>query len=504
MTIQDFFAAIRQRWRIIVATLLLVLSVTALITWQTPKVYGSSTRVYLLASQESSTGNLYNMPAAEKETLVQVASSPVVVDGVREQLGYDDSVPISISASVAGDTTLLDGSATSDTPQRAADIATAVPQVLASVARNFAPSLAQSGQAVEAQVISPASTSSLPVEPDLVTNLLMAVLAGLLLGVIFALIRHNLDTRVRAGRDLAGLSERPVLAAIPVSSSGSGHDIYVESDPFGVQAEAVRTLRTNMLFVDVTTGGHSFMITSSLPGEGKTTTAVNLGLAMADSGLKVLLIDADLRHPSVAGALGLEGSVGLTTILLGAAEPDDVIQKWAGTNLHVLASGDIPPNPSELLGSKAMRSFFDRVSQDFDFVLVDTPPVLPVADPLVVSKLVGGTIMAVAAGSTRKRHLAEALRILGTADVEIGGFVLTKTPAQPNSYYSYYYGSKQNDEPHKPRSNRRRSESRTRRKRDRQAKKRLPNAQEAAQRRAARDATRESSTGLEHATRRRD
>jgi capsular exopolysaccharide synthesis family protein len=271
----------------------------------------------------------------------------------------------------------------------------------------------------------------------------------------------------------------------------------MEADPFGPQAEAARQLRTNVHFVDVTAGKHSFMITSSLPGEGKTTTAVNLGLAMADSGLKVLLIDADLRHPNVARSLGLESAVGLTTLLVGAAEPEDVFQQWAGTSLYVLAAGEVPPNPSELLGSRAMKELFDELTEQFDFILVDAPPVLPVADPLVISQLTGGTVMVVAAGETRRRHLAEALRVLGTASVEVGGFVLTKAQATPKSY-RYYYGTNRDNAEPTSRKGERSRQDRTRRRRTAAASQRAPKAREAAELRVQRESRRDRSAKLEH------
>lgn len=513
MTIQDFLIALRQRWRIILTTLAIVLVVTTVVTMQAPRVYESGTRVYLMATSDANSGNLYNMPASEKQTLVEVANSPVVLDAVREQLDLAPGTPIQVSASTSGDTNLMDVSARSNDPELAQQIATAVPQELAAVARNFAPSLAQSGQNVEAQVIAPARAPGSPVSPDTTTNLMLGALAGLLLGIAFALARHSLDTRVRTPRDLASLSDRPVLSSIPeTSSEKAGHRIYLESDPFGPQAEAVRQLRTNMLFVDATTGGHSFMITSSVPGEGKTTTAVNLALALADSGLRVLLIDADLRHPTVAKTLGLEGSVGLTTILVGAAEPEDVIQQWAGTSLHILAAGEVPPNPSELLGSGAMKELFARLGEDFDFILVDTPPVLPVADALVVSRLTSGTMVIVGATSTRKRHVAEALRILGTAEVDVGGFVLTKTEQTSGGYY--YYGGSTGPEPDTRTGRRRsrddsrngsrkksRSNNRVRNQRTKQVDKQVPNASRAAEERLSRNgpqAAWKPSDGVQH------
>ncbi|WP_161965064.1 polysaccharide biosynthesis tyrosine autokinase [Ornithinimicrobium cerasi] len=294
-----------------------------------------------------------------------------------------------------------------------------------------------------AQVVDQPTRSSQPVSPNPTRNLAIATLAGLMLGLAYALGMQALDTRLRSTADIESVSDRPVLSAIPVLPTGpAAASHYVETDPFGPQAEAIRKLRTNLVFVDVASdAGHSFVVTSSLSAEGKTTTVVNLGMAMAESGRRVLVLDADLRHPSVASELGLEGAVGLTSVLASDARAEDVIQRWRDTEMYVLAGGEIPPNPSELLGSRAMERLFKQFLRDFDFVLVDSPPILPVTDALVMSRLTGGLLMVVSAASTRRRHLQEALRTLETADAEVSGFVLTKTPAERGGSYNYqYYG----------------------------------------------------------------
>ncbi|AXH98105.1 formate--tetrahydrofolate ligase [Ornithinimicrobium avium] len=341
--------------------------------------------------------------------------------------------------------------------------------------------LQMSGSAVSAETVVPAAVPGRPVEPDPERNLALGALAGLLLGVAFALARQALDQRVRGTADVEAISDRPVLSTIPMRKADDAHSIYLELDPFGPQAEAVRQLRTNMMFVDVTTGKHSFVISSTLPGEGKTTTAVNLALAMSDAGTKVLLIDADLRHPSVGTTLGLEGGVGLTTVLLGDADVHDVVQPWGGNNLHVLTAGEVPPNPSELLGSSKMHELFERLSEQYDFILVDTPPVLPVTDAMVIEKLTGGMLMVVASGETRKRHVSEAMRVLETTGTHVAGFVLTKAPAQPSAYYSYYGGEHASTRPDGPRKRKRRQG-----KRDKRMSKSRPHAEAAASARAER------------------
>nr|WP_269813255.1 polysaccharide biosynthesis tyrosine autokinase [Ornithinimicrobium sediminis] len=439
-------AILRRRWRLILATLLVAVSVAAVATITTPRVFEASTRVYLLA-EGGQQANLYQMPAGELETIIQVATSPIVMGPVRDQVGVPDGTPLNATAEVADGTTLLDVRVTSSNPEIAAEVATAIPQQLAAIARDYSPMLANSGQRVEAQTIVAASVPGGPVSPDPVRNLAIGALAGLMLGIGFALLRHNLDTRIRTVKDLELLSDRPVLANVPVRRTDGGHLMFFESEPFSSHAEALRRLRTNLMFVDVTTRKHSFLVTSALPAEGKTTTAVNLALAMADAGTKVLLVDADLRHPSVASAMGLEGSVGLTTVLLGRADIAEMVQQWADSNLWVLPAGEIPPNPSELLGSDAMMELFEELVKDYDFVLVDSPPVLPVADALVLERLTGGALMVVAAGSTRRHHLTEALHAFETADATVAGFALTKTPDEPGSYYGYYRQSHDGEVP---------------------------------------------------------
>lgn len=437
MTVHEFLTILRNRWRIIGATLLVVLAVSALATAQTPPQYSASTRVHLVASGGAAGSNLYDMPAGQMQTILQVASSPIVVDPVKQQVGVPADVPVSVSASTYEETTLVDITVSAGTAQVAADVAEAIPQQIAAVARDYSPMLATSGQSVEAQTIVQAVVPSSPDTPDVPRNLALGALAGLLLGVGFALLVDRTDVRVRATQDIAQSSDRPVLAKIPLHRAEDGDTVYFAADPFGAHAEAVRRLRTNLMFVDVTTRKHAFVVTSAMPGEGKTTTAVNLAMAMADAGTRVLLVDGDLRHPSVGATLGLEDAAGLTTVLLGRATLREMVQQVGDTPLFVLAAGEVPPNPSELLGSDAMREVFDQMTGEFDFVLIDSPPVLPVTDALILDQLTGGALVVVAINRTRRRHLAEAVRTMETANAPIAGFAVTMS-SEGTSRYGYY------------------------------------------------------------------
>jgi capsular exopolysaccharide synthesis family protein len=331
--------------------------------------------------------------------------------------------------------------ATDGDPVLAAKIANAAGPILADVAtKKFSPLLAANGQAVQSETIAEAQVPSSPTSPNAQRNLMIGGLLGLALGIGLALLTNAVDTKVRDENDIKALSSRPILGDIPIIKSPREGMLTVESDPHGRHAESIRRLRTNMLFVDVTTGGHSFVVTSSVPAEGKTTTTINLAMAMADAGSKVLLMDGDLRNPSVASTMGLDGSFGLTTLLLGQADPADVIQRWRETTLHVLPAGPVPPNPSELLGSEPMETLFGKLSHDFDFILVDSPPVVPVIDAVLINKLTHGLIMVVAADRTRKRDLASAVHSLETVDAPVAGFALNMVPATSTAHRYGYYG----------------------------------------------------------------
>jgi tyrosine-protein kinase len=438
---RDFLLILRARWMTVLVSILVVLGASAAVTLTTTPIYTASARVYLAAQSTSSDAKdgTYVITVKDLNTYVAVLGSPAVQDPLRQRLGLPPGYPLDISAEVSDTASILDITARSSDPRLAADIANAVGPQLASVAVKFSTLLASAGQQVQATAIAPAVPPSSPTSPNTKANLLLGVLFGLLVGVGLAFVRHSLDTRVRDERDVASVSKSPMLGKLPLEKAAGGRLLTVESDPHGHHAEAIRRLRTNLMFVDVTTGRHSFVVSSSVPGEGKTTTCVNLSLAMADAGSKVLLIDADLRNPSVARTMGLEGSVGLTTILLGRASASDVVQRWRDSSLYVLAAGQIPPNPSELLGSEPMEELFAKLSHDYDFILIDSPPVVPVVDAVIINRLTGGLLMVVAADRTKKRDLASALKSLDTVNVTVSGFALNMAATKGSRKYRYGY-----------------------------------------------------------------
>ncbi|MGN7259920.1 polysaccharide biosynthesis tyrosine autokinase [Janibacter anophelis] len=427
MQLSEFVGALRARWRLIVVCVVLAVAAAALLTVTTAPVYEARARIYLSAERSASgdseqQAGVFVLTKDDLETYVSILNTPAVLDPLREELGLAPGHPIDVRAEVTGSTSILNVTARAADPQEAASVANEVGPQLGEVAGEFSTLLKSSGQEVVSTPIQPASAPSRPVSPDPVRNLALGLLAGLVLGLGIALVRHALDTKVRGEEDIRAHSDAPMLAGLPLEASSKRSLVSLEDEPHGRHAEAVRRLRTNLMFVDVTTGRHSFVVTSAMPGEGKTTTAVNLALAMADSGRRTLLIDADLRNPSVARTLGMEGSVGLTTILLGEAEPHDVIQSRGSAGLDVLPAGSVPPNPSELLGSAPMEALLSRLVSQYDFVLIDSPPVVPVIDAVVIERLTGGLLMVVGINRTKKKDLATALKQLDTVGARVSGF----------------------------------------------------------------------------------
>lgn len=210
-------------------------------------------------------------------------------------------------------------------------------------------------------------------------------------------------------------------------------------------SEAYKLLRTNLMFA-LPEGDNDCRVvgvTSSVRGEGKSTTTLNLAYSIAEAGQYVLVIEADMRLPTMAKRLGIDGSKGISNLLVGMSKGSEVMQRSSlHPNLYVLPAGEIPPNPSELLGSERMKLTMDVLKKDFDYILLDLPPVTAVSDPLVASKLVDGMVLVVRQNYSNKRSLAEAVRQLRFVDAKILGFVMTDSDTGSKGrkkYYKKYY-----------------------------------------------------------------
>lgn len=216
--------------------------------------------------------------------------------------------------------------------------------------------------------------------------------------------------------------------------------LIAKYDPKSPISEQYRNIRTNILYSSIDEEIRSILVTSSGPGEGKSTTTANLAIVFAQQGKTVLLVDADLRKPTVHYTFNMNNTAGLTSILTNQMELMEAVHEYDEKNLYVLPSGPIPPNPSELLGSKAMNYFLEKALEEFDIVLFDTPPVLAVTDAQVLANLCHGSILVVSSGKTDKEAVLKTKEQLASSTGKILGVVLNNKKNDKNSNY-YYYGT---------------------------------------------------------------
>ncbi|MGG0848195.1 CpsD/CapB family tyrosine-protein kinase [Peribacillus simplex] len=222
----------------------------------------------------------------------------------------------------------------------------------------------------------------------------------------------------------------------------SKRKLIAKFNPKSPISEQFRTIRTNIQFSAVDEEVRSIMVTSTGPGEGKSTTAANLAVVFAQQGKRVLLVDADLRKPTVHYTFNLPNAFGMTNVLTKRMELKDAVVETDEKNLYVLSSGPIPPNPAELLGSNSMTELFERFYEEFDVIIMDTPPVLAVTDAQILSNKCDGTILVISSGKTGTEQAIKAKELLNAASCNLLGVVLNNKKMQKNSDYYYYYGNK--------------------------------------------------------------
>lgn len=457
MELQQYLKIIRDYWRSIFATLFIVVAAVAGYTIVQDPTYRADATVFITVESGDTAGELSqgaNYAERQVQSFVQVVSTASVLQPVIDELDLDStpaSLSRSISASSPNATSLIEIAATGENSAEVTDLANAVAASLVATVDDLAPTSSDGMNLVSASVIDPATVPTTPTAPKPMTNLALAVILGLLLAFGQALLREVLDTRVRDGRDIKEVTDKPILATV-------GH-ISKNMTPSERRAhsEAYRRLRTNLAFVGL--GGErkaSLVISSSLPDEGKTQTAVSLAGVLAQAGETVLLVDADLRRPSVAKRLQLDNELGLTDILTKRGTLADLAIP-ASSNLWVLPSGTIPPNPSELLGSIAMSQLLSLAEREFDYVIIDTPPVIPVTDAVVVASQTGGAILVSRAGVTKRSQIQSSIELLESGMAPTVGLVLNDAePRSKEDRYGYYssYSSQESPLPVAKRKNR--------------------------------------------------
>jgi non-specific protein-tyrosine kinase len=292
------------------------------------------------------------------------------------------------------------------------------------------------------QLVSPATIANSPVSPRPTRDLVLAIVAGLMLGIGSAFALEYFDDSVKSRDDLdRALGGTPNVGMIPQVPGWKDRNqpiLVTLTDPTSPGAEAFRGLRTSIQFISLERPLRTIMVTSPSAGEGKTTVLANLGIALAQVGQRVIIACCDLRRPRLHEFFGLDNSVGFTSVLLGELPVFAALQKVPGEpNVRILASGPLPVNPSELLSTERAMEVLAALQGEADIVLVDSPPVLPVTDAAVLTRLVDATLLVVTVGSTTRKHVAQALETLRQVDAPLIGTVLNNV--SPEGSYSYVY-----------------------------------------------------------------
>ena len=440
---------IRKRWRVIVTSTLLVLGLAAVWTLVTPKEYSSHAQFFVSTSGGAGDGG--NAALAQGNTFTQarvqsysqLLRTPKLLGPVAKDVGVEEAGSLAgkVSATTPPNTVLIDVAVTDRSPEMAQRIAKSIsvrfPEMITDLE-----ALGESPQSspVKVTLVATPEVEPAAVAPRPTRNIALGVVLGLLLGLGLAVLRDLLDTKVRTKKDIEALTDSAVIGTVPYDESTDTRPLIVDADPHAGRSEAFRTLRTNLQFLDVSEHPKSIVVTSSLAGEGKSSTTANLALALAEAGANVCAIEADLRRPRLLQHLGLSGSVGLTDVLIGRAELDDVLQPYGTTGLWVLGAGQVPPNPSELLGSTAMAVTLQELERRFDIVVIDGTPILPVTDSTVLAKQVGGALIVVGSGDVTRDQLVHAIESLEVVNARVLGLVLNKAPkSSSGGYYDYRY-----------------------------------------------------------------
>lgn len=459
MELRDYLRIARAHWIGMAVSVVLGIGIAFGWTALQPRVYTADANGIVVATIESNdvnSGVVGNSLALSRvKSYTEIGSLRSVADHAIADLGLQDSpedLVRRVTVTNPLNTVIIRVSATGPSPEHARDLASAwVRGMQAEIERIETPD--DGGPArMRLEAADSARLPTEPTSPNTRLALALGALLGAAAGVAYAYLRYTLDRRVRSPQVVEAETGLTVIGTIPdeksfsaesrlIPFSGTGRSPAKGGSDLHAVAEAMRELRTNIQFLDVDNPPRSIVITSALPGEGKSTTAANLAITLAASGQQVVLIDGDLRRPMVATVFGLPGEVGLTDVLAGRAEIDDVTQQVGPHGkLVVIPAGKIPPNPSEVLGSRRMHDLVAGLSRNA-FVILDAPPLIPVTDAAVLSHNTDGAILVTTVGKTTIDALQKAQGNLERASGRGLGVVLNRVPRRGagSAYYGYQY-----------------------------------------------------------------
>lgn len=436
---------VRDWWILVLCGLVGALVGLTIYFFEDP-VYAGSSTLYVTPGYGggSASANVYQDELAAQQRAVSY-SKLVVSDVIGRRAVEGAGAPMSlesyrgsVSASVTPDTTLLTITARTEDPRLSAALSNSAARAVADYVGELEKSDNNAG-VTRLSVVTPAVESSVPVSPVLRRSLLFGFVSGLLAGIIVVVLRARYDDRIRVPGDVGHVADVPVLASIPKEDEGKllGNETVFQRGSIAV--ESYRRLFVNLRFFMQGRSSLTILVTSPRPSDGKSTVSLNLAAAIRDAGHSVIVVDADLRRPVLAARSGVSADVGLGNVFRGDGSLAEFVQFGLDGEVAVLAAGALPPSPAQVLDSSRLREAIEELKREFDFVIVDTPPLLVVADASLVSPIVDVCVVVAVEGVTRRWELRSALSSIEGSDSGANnvGVVLNRCDRSPASYSDY-------------------------------------------------------------------
>jgi non-specific protein-tyrosine kinase len=446
MELLYYLRLIRGNWLLLMLALLVGLTAALVVTVRTPPRYVAT--ITMLVSADDREGSVSTAVQAGVLSQQRVQSYATLLTSRRVLAkiaddGDAEGFQSDVTAEAIPSTSLLRATVADSDPRRAAARADALGDAFTAMIDQIERPTPKSPPTVRVTVVDDAEVPENPVAPRPMVNVALGLLIALLTAVGGLVLRDRLDTSVKTAEALQQVAKTSILGVIGYEREARRNPLITGGSGRSSRSEAFRSLRTNLQFIGVDRQPKSLVVTSCLPNEGKSSVSANLAIAMAQAGWRVILVDGDLRRPSVPGYLGIEGGTGLTDVLIDRARLPEVIQTWGRPGLSVLPSGRVPPNPSELLGSQSMRHVL-RMLAEKATVVVDAPPLLPVTDAAVLTAVADGAFVVISAGRSLDHDLEAALNHLKTANGHTLGVIFNRVARRAHDagyYRSSYYSS---------------------------------------------------------------
>lgn len=434
MELSDYFGIARRRWWMVVAAGLLCALASGGWSFTQAKAYTAETR--LLVPAGSQTSEARTEAALSAQAYAQLAGTPPAVDAALGLAGVHGA-SVQVEAFADGTTPFLDISVTGPEPVSVAQVANSYAQALPRVVLQL--EAASSARQPTFTVLQPAFTPTGPSAPNITRNVLIGLTLGLIAGLAMGLLREALDGRLRSGTGLEEAADAVMLGMVPREFGSL--KVPARTRPRSRRAEAYRSVRTNLEFFSDGGMPASLAITSASSGEGKTSLAANLAVVVSRAGRTVVVIDGDLRKPSLANYFNVSSTIGLTDVLKGRRDLEESLQPVEGDRLWVLPAGPRPAAPGELVGSTLMTDLIEELESKFDLVIIDTPPLLPVSDGLTLAANVDAVLLVARMRQTTRRQLMRAAEEIRKVKAELIGVVgNAASSGDLASSYGYGYG----------------------------------------------------------------